>query len=400
MASSDAQTGLHQLLGGIELAALRQRLRKAYADAAPGYQPTALRLSGLAPHEAEVLQSLSGRPPRPTRSIQVDLTAISDRLRAAGLAEGLREALELLDGPISTRHDRDALAARWASVVGAARHPSLVALLAQPRALGLVKRLAGDPQAAQALCDSAAAVLRSLPVGGMPRAQLAAHLLGDAHALDDGRPVATVVLAALRHAATGEDAESARTLWASQGVAVNELARPALVLNLMHPEAPAAHGEPTYWSLRRLLRQPPAWQVRERDVFVCENPNLLALAADVLGSRCAPLLCTEGMPAAAQRALLHQLLRSGARLHYHGDFDWPGLIIGNQMMTQLGARAWRFGCSDYQAAVADSTRPDAALVGSPVAAVWDESLAPAMRSRGCAVPEEALFDILRGDLAA
>ncbi len=400
MDRSDARARLQELLGTDELMLLRQRLRKVYAEAAPGAEPTGLRLAALAPHEAEFLQTLSGRTPRATRSIQVDLGELSARLRGAGLATSLREALETLDGPISMRHERDALTAQWAALPGAAPHPTLASLLAQPRSLGLLKRLAGNPQAAHALCEQAGTVLQALPANGQPRAQLAAGLLGDAHALDDGWPVATLVLAALRHGATDEDAESRRTLWASQGVAVNELARPALSLNLPWPGAQATRGEPEYWSLRLLLRRPPAWQVDQRDVFVCENPNLLALAADALGPRCAPLLCTDGMPAAAQRALLQQLLRAGAQLHYHGDFDWPGLVIGNQMMLNLGARAWRFGCSDYQAALADTTRPRASLPSGNVVAAWDSGLAPAMHARGWAVPEEALFDTLRVDLAA
>ena len=34
----------------------------------------------------------------------------------------------------------------------------------------------------------------------------------------------------------------------------------------------------------------------ERTVFVCENPSVVAAAADRLGRRCRPLLCTEGSP--------------------------------------------------------------------------------------------------------
>ena len=30
-------------------------------------------------------------------------------------------------------------------------------------------------------------------------------------------------------------------------------------------------------SLRRLLRRPPVWHVANRDVFVCENPKIVAI---------------------------------------------------------------------------------------------------------------------------
>jgi len=398
--SPEALARLRQLLGAAELAPLRQRLRKACAQAGPGLEPGPLRLTGLAAYEAEALQALSGRAPRLARSLTLDLAELGASLHAAGLAAGLREALEALDGPIVSRHERDAAAAAWPALANEAPHPALRALLAQPPSLGLLKRLAGgDPRAAQALCESAARVLHALPAPGHPRARLAAICLGDAHALDDGQPVATLVLAALRQAATDDDAERSRTLWVSQGVAVNELARPALALNLPWPGAAPTRGEPQYWPLRRLLRQPLAWQVAGCDVFVCENPNLLALAADALGPGCAPLLCTDGMPAAAQRTLLQQLRAAGARLRYHGDFDWPGIAIGNQLMRAFGAHAWRFGSDDYRAAMAEPQRIRAALRGSPVAATWDTELATAMAASDCALPEEALFETLCGDLA-
>jgi uncharacterized protein (TIGR02679 family) len=272
---------------------------------------------------------------------------------------------------------------------------------AEPRGLGLLKRLsAGDARNAQSLCERTARVLEALPAHGQPRARLAARCLGDAHGLDDGQPAATLVLAALRLQPRDDAGEGTRALWAAQGVSVNELARPALGLNL--PQAGAiASGEPRYWSLRQLLRQAPSWPVAGREVFVCENPNLLAMAADALGAQCAPLVCTDGMPAAAQRALLSQLAAAGARLHYHGDFDWAGIAIGNRVLQDFGARAWRFSAPDYAAALHGAAAGTAApLRGKPVAAGWDAQLAAAMQQAGRAVAEEALFDHLLPDLAA
>jgi uncharacterized protein (TIGR02679 family) len=255
----------------------------------------------------------------------------------------------------------------------------------------------------------------------MTRAQLAADTLGDAHALDSGRPVATLVLAVwrdviapLRYAeetsTNSQDGngdrreaadERARDIWARAGVLVNELARPALILNLRARGIPAfaeATGEPTYLSLRFLLRAPPSWEVSGQDVFVCENPNLLAIAADKLGARCAPLACTDGMPAAAQRALLTQLAQAGACLRYHGDFDWPGVCIGNHVIRQYGALAWRFGAEDYVAAIQSAPRPGRRLEGPETAASWDMSLAPAMQVHQQAIAEERVADWLLGDL--
>ena len=44
------------------------------------------------------------------------------------------------------------------------------------------------------------------------------------------------------------------------------------------------------------------------------DPNIVSIAADRLGAACAPLVCTDGMPAAAQRVLLKQLSDAGAKL--------------------------------------------------------------------------------------
>ena len=128
--------------------------------------------------------------------------------------------------------------------------------------------------------------------------------------------------------------------------------RPALFLNLPVQNQLAGSGEPGYLSLRALLRAPPLWDVARRAIFVCENPNLIAIVSDTLGVNCAPLACADCMPAAAQRTLLMQLSAAGARLHYHGDVDWSGIGIGNLVMQQFGALAWRFRTEDDRAATA------------------------------------------------
>jgi uncharacterized protein (TIGR02679 family) len=193
--------------------------------------------------------------------------------------------------------------------------------------------------------------------------------------------------------------EGPRALWAAQGVTANELARPALSLNLpLCSQGP--DGEPRYGSLRQLLRAPTAWQAAGRRVFVCENPNLLALAADALGPRCAPLACIDGMPATAQRTLLQRLVAAGACLRYHGDFDGPGIAIANRVLQDFGAVPWRVSGTDYAAAVALATPGQPApLEGRPVAALWDDALAARMGDLGAAVAEEATFDLLLPDLS-
>jgi uncharacterized protein (TIGR02679 family) len=300
------------------------------------------------------------------------------------------------------------------NVVSLVGHADFSAYLRVPSGLGLLKRLSGgSPKAAVRLCRAVDVVLDALPAGGMTRAQLAAKTLGDAHALDNGRPAAALVLAVWRAKAapkpdpdeedieTESGDERIRDVWAKAGVLVNELARPALFLNLNMKGRPTpinATGEPGYASLRFLLRSSPCWDVNGLDVYVCENANLMAIAADKCGIKCAPMVCTDGMPAAAQRVLLQQLSAAGGRLLYHGDFDWPGIRIGNHVMREYGARPWRFGVVDYLAAVAQSPRPGLALTGPEVMASWDGALTAAMQEHQLSIAEESLSDVLLQDL--
>ncbi|RWN02643.1 MAG: TIGR02679 family protein [Mesorhizobium sp.] len=420
---------LQRLLGGDHLASLRKRLRQRFERAPLEGAVDHIRVVGLSDEEHAALAGLLGRPQRRSKSLQIDVRRVDADLRRAGIATSLHEALERLDGSIlhlaGARLRQQAL---WSSVVDGCSHPDLARLLLTPGGIGLVKRLARqDTVAATELCRRAEEVLRLLPAKGITRSQLAADVLGDAHALDNGRAAAALVLTVLRQiarpapdaAAADEDdetvresredviadpaagAERIRETWARAGVLVNELARPALFLNLPTSGTESDRlplGEPAYASLRSLLRSPSRWEVAGRNVYVCENPNLLAIAADRWGADCAPLVCTDGMPAAAQRCLLAQLALAGARLRYHGDFDWPGLRIGNQVMREHGAEPWRFGAADYVAAV--RTVPGLAhpLGGNMAEASWDGALAPAMREHGVAIAEEALAASLLPDL--
>jgi uncharacterized protein (TIGR02679 family) len=410
--SPDAR--LQRLLGGEHLAPLRRRLRRHFERTHSDGPAGAVRLSDISAQEYATLASLMGRPTRHANSIRVDIASIDMALRRAEIALSLRAALEHLDGPIiHIATARAEACSRWSAVAAGCRHSALASYLQTASGLGVLKRIARqDPLRAARLRDRAEGVLRRLPADGLPRAQLAADALGDAHALDTGEPTATLVLAAWRHQdaacdgdeeAAPEDAhreESARGVWARAGVLVNELARPALFLNvpLGDGELPSPPGEPRYASLRMLLRSPPAWSVAGRDVFVCENPNVVAIAAERLGRNCAPLVSTDGMPAAAQRTLLAQLAGAGARLLYHGDFDWPGLRIANCVMRACGARPWRLGAEDYAAAVSRSPHREHQLSGAPATAAWDASLARVMRVAGLAIPEESVAQVLLGDL--
>jgi uncharacterized protein (TIGR02679 family) len=405
-----ADERLRRLLGGDALAPLRKRLRGAFERASTDKPIERIRIGGLKASEHAALASLTGRAHRPSSSLEFDVGFVDAILRRSGAAESLRDALEQLDGPIvHLATARSRAAALWSDVAAGCSHPGLAALLQSVAGSAMLKRLARqDPGVAAVLCSRAEAVLERLPARGVPRSQLAAELLGDAHALDEGQAAGTLVLAVARRSrpSSPDDVddsptETVREIWAAAGVLVNELARPALFLNLP-TQSPAnvggATGEPTYASLRLLLRSPPSWDVAGRPVFVCENPNLLAIAANHWGARCAPLVCTDGMPAAAQRCLLAQLSRAGADLHYHGDFDWAGVRIANHVMREHGATPWRFGVADYMEAAGNASGPGHPLQGSPVQALWDPVLTPTMLEQQRSIAEEAVAASLLYDL--
>lgn len=418
---------LHRLLGGAAMATARRRLRRHFERG--GTADGVLQFGSLRPAEHEALALLSGRPARPARSLRLDLAELQARLRSAGIAGSLREALEQLEGPIVDRAaERAASDAAWMALSSRpGRDLRLHAWLQTPVAARLLRRSARqDAATAERLLEQANEVLAQLPATGLPRSQLAARTLGDAHALDAGRPVAALVLAAWRHADTAHDTpalasddealdgsskvladtvtdERARDTWARAGVLVNELARPALALNLPAPAglkaAPWLPGEPAYLSLRWLVRTAPEWPMAGRAVFVCENPNLLAIAAEQLGAGCAPLVCTDGMPAAAQRTLLQQLLRRGAQLRCHSDFDWAGVRITNQLLRSAGATPWRMRTADYEAAARAAASARHPLDSAGTEATWDTRLTAAMREHGLAIAEEAIAETLLGDLS-
>ncbi len=425
---------LTRLLGGPDRSRLRQRLRRCYERSdGSGRVSTALRLDGLATDEVTLLASLMGRQARHgATTIAIDLAAIDAALRRAGLGSSLRDALERLDGPIVCRAEALAAASqRWNAVVAQLGNARLAAWLSTPSGLGLLKRLARqDIEHAAGLCNRAARVLDALPAAGTPRAALAARILGDAHALDSGAPTATMVLATLRHAdrsavirgglpsdcdtnagatdsgrrhsetAQGNvDTERDRHVWARAGVLVNELARPVLLLNMPLASGDVwggGAGEPAYMSLRALLRSPPPFAVASKMISICENANVVAMVADRLGAAAAPLVCTDGMPAAAQRTLLQTLHGAGARFRYHGDFDWAGLRIASTVMDICGAVPWRFTSAHYEASIARFS--GAQLAGPAAPSPWDDRLGKLMRQHRIGIAEEVTVDDLVEDL--
>ncbi len=254
------------------------------------------------------------------------------------------------------------------------------------------------PQAAADLLATVNIVVRNLPSPGEPIGRFAARMTGDAHALDDDRPLATLALRAastLSDLPDGNGAEWRREVWASVGLMRDELSTTAITLGFTgHPGLEAWLGQPVHLTLRQLVRDPP--RLAKVDVFVCENPVVVAAAADHLGPSCPPLVCTSGQPSAAVMHLLRLIVGARGTLRYHGDFDWGGIRIANVLHDRVPFTPWRFDTTSYLAA-GDVGH---LLTGIRVEARWDPALAHTMSQGGRRIEEELVLDELLNDLSA
>jgi uncharacterized protein (TIGR02679 family) len=413
---------LTRLLGDPEVAWLVARVRRRleHGQSLEG----AVTLTNATAAQRHAVGRLLGRAPRPGRALNVSLPAVDAVLRGSGACPaGLAQAVVLLGGAVPVRADETRReAALWEAAYDPLRQAvdehgghAVRAWLEALGASGAVKRLERDPAAAAPLLRQAADVLRALPAEAEPLGRFATRVAGGAHALDEGRPLATIVLGMVRAiggvAPAGPDesrSEARREAWATVGVLLDELSSTVLSVGLPGEEssvggrvlaAGAGAGEPVVLTLRQLVQDAPRWSgaVQGLDVRICENPVVVAAAADALGPACPPLVCTGGQPSAAVMVLLRSLAGAGARLSHHGDFDWGGVRIGNVLCARLPQIVpWRFVAADYEAAASGASGLE--LTGAPAEATWDVALGPAMRRLGRAVEEEAVLDLLLDDL--
>lgn len=385
---------LNRLLGGDELTWLVDRVRRRLERAEP--LAGVVTLANATPAQRQAVQRLLGRAPRPGANVSVSLTQVDEMLRRSGACpEGLGAAVIALTGQVHPVVDPELA---WNAAFAPLVDERLVDWCSALRANGLVKRLAGTPEAAVLLLTDLAAVIRALPSPGEPIGRFAARVTGDAHALDDDRPLATLALGAARALTglpAGTNAEWRREVWASVGLLRDELSTTVLALGLSGDptlDAWREVGQPVSLTLRQLVRNPP--RLDTRSVAVCENPVVLASAADHLGPACPPLVCTSGQPGAAVMHLLRLLVANGATLRYHGDFDWGGLRIGNVLHERIPFTPWRFDTAAYLAAGDLGRR----LTGPPVPARWAPDLADTMHRVGRRIEEELVLDTLLDDL--
>ena len=352
--------------------------------------------------------------PETTHRLTVTLADLDAALRRLH-GWGLRDALEALGGPLRDRlADRDREARRIRTADATAAGSALAAKawyqewLSALRSDGSITRLVRRDD--EVLLEQAVRILEFLDARDrghpVPLPVLAERFTGDTKALLAGGPLAALVLRALATRSgldfVPRDRAGQRALWEASGAIADDLASQVLVLNLRCVDedivsgwlnGAAGSGIPFRLTLQQAVQvSAPAAD----DIYVCENPAVLRVAADELGAGSAALVCTEGVPSAACHAVLGKAAGRGARLHWRADFDWTGLRIVGAAVTRHSARPWRMAAPDYRDALAagEST----SLTGPEADSPWDPRLASLMASRGRAVMEERLITTLITDL--
>jgi uncharacterized protein (TIGR02679 family) len=407
---------LRRLLGPPELRWLVSRMRRRLERAEP--LTGTVRHSDPSPGERDAVERLLGRPPQLGRSLSVSLPAVDAVLRRSGISpDGLAPAVVALTGEITDRGEEARRTAdAWRSAFEplaelCARRPELSGWHERIRDRGLVRRLTGNsPGTAAGLLSELTAVLHGLPASGTDLGVYASRVCGDAHALDDDRPLTTLALGAvcaLRGVPLPAGAEERREAWASVGLLRDELSSTVLALGLpgdaVTPTGRALAalrdaGQPAVLTLRQVVRSPA--RPLTATVHVCENPSVVSAAAERLRDACPPLVCTQGQPGSAAVTLLRQLAGAGCGLRYHGDFDWGGLRIAGTLLRRVTWRPWRYTAAAYREAAATAPARTPRLTGTPATSDWDPALSPAMAELGLRVEEEMVLDELLDDLAA
>lgn len=387
------------------------------------------------------LQALFERSPGAT----IDLAVLERSFRRLGVGADLSTALAALGVPVSAgsverrehrRQREDARAAARASVsawpvawasdwidevvtAGLLRgrdHADAIGFVDAVRSvlghLGLVPSDASDRDRVETVGGrppSARDVPDRSPIA---RADLAARVLGDAHALDRGRTLEAATVRAIRHAIGDEMAGD--DPWSAVGVHSDLVSGAALTwaLPLMDIRPPrGARAAPTSGSLAEMigsatalgvplhvtamaLRRSTVAVAPGTVVVVAENPRVVEAAAE----RRLPIgvVCTNGNPSVTVRSLVEQLVGSGARALYHGDIDTPGLAISARMQ-RLGAVPWRMTAADYRAALAAADADGVVLPIEPVApgpTPWDADLRDLFDAERRIVHEERVLDDL------
>lgn len=375
---------------GAVLAALRERAERGHR-----LDDGTLTVALTAQQRREVGRLLGTR-------WEVSQRPVSLRLLASRLTEhGLTTValVEAVGGPIVVRREARERAQQQAL---AARDRAALALTAAGVPEAVATAWSADAAIAwdiEELARVVAAVWRRLPRDRplVRLAQLAADVLHDAHALDattpSGRAVARLAAAVHGLPRPNRSGPEWRAAWRSVGVACDTVSSRVLALNLpLEGRSTAAtlcanaRGEPV-WLTQRMLDQ--GFRCATTTVYVCENPTVVEAAADALGARCPPLVCTDGIATTAGTDLIAGIAAADCVVIARADFDEAGLVVVDQIRAAAPQmRPWRFDQTAYTQFVPSS-------LSDAVRAAAD--LRSAIKVGG-AVHEERMLDLLLDDL--
>ena len=401
---------LRRVLGTPDTAWLLNRLRTRLEQ--KGSLTGTVTNQSASTAERIAVSRLFGKPVRTGSSATVSLEMLDAQLRRGAWPDGLESAVVALTGPVIGPDERRAERAAWDETSRVLRqvtgvHPQLAHWVEQAERMGTLKRAVRTPAEARRLAGQLVMLAKALPAEGEVLGVLAARLFGHAHALD---PKTTLgALAAGLAAALGgrrgpSSAHDRREAWRACGVVVDDLSSTVIALGL-----PGGDSSPTARALAALSDsgQPAVLTYRQlavddigvcpRVVWVCENPAVVAAAADRFRRSAPALVCVNGQPGAAVVRLLTRLVKGGSGLRYHGDFDAGGISIARTLARTVPWVPWRFDEKHYRAACA-AGESFSRFTGTVGETPWDPGLSAAMHEFRLRVEEESVLHELLDDL--
>ncbi|MEM9364861.1 MAG: TIGR02679 family protein [Planctomycetota bacterium] len=377
-------------------------------------------ISDASAQTVDAITGLLGKTP--TRSGRITLR-LQDLDKAIKHATGvdLAGALTIILGrpPSHPATDRraeqehwDQARTRWMEGWQDTSDDVLCLLRSYPKTRELIRITDQDLESARALMEDLRRCLTRLPLPSpAPLPIFATETLGDAHALDGDRTFHRLLrdaIEALHGDPSSENRKRTRDVFGDVGIVLDELASTVLVLNLRpRPDGwvgrylndAALAGEPIRLTFRQLGRNGLRFDAEHALVSVCENPSVMATAADQLGASCRPLICVEGFPSHAALALIGQIIRAGNVCRYHGDFDPAGIQIAHGLIVDHGMKSWRMDAEDYESVVAKSTLTFPDRIGV-IPTPWSPTLQMSLQEHRTGAIEEMVLETLLEDLCA
>lgn len=340
-------------------------------------------------------------------ALRVNTKTLEQELKTAFHTPNLLAALEICDGPLTNRLALEEQEKKnWQKVQDDALTalPHLAEKISKSFEQGIWRRLsAGNLEQAQTWVNALKNLHSTLSKErNIMLTVLAARICGDAHALDRGQALGRLAIKIFCNQQQHDNVLSWRQNWRSLGVIPPETTAPVLCHGIQWPKLglgdlwnqSTALGEPLRLTFRSLEHAPTP--LSKNPVYICENPTIIEAAARRLGTRCHPIICSDGQASSAAIKLIQMLEQAGAQLFYHGDADWPGIAIANNLFQQFHTiKPWRFN-AEHLLQAHELLGPK--LEGTPIEATWDTAFSKALSKRGRALHEESTLELLLSDL--